>query len=102
MKVEIAGKEYAFEVNGTVGLLYLAERMLEKGEVFDASKPHHIFCLFYSILASSNKEAPDVVTIASNMTRDKMQEWMGYVNKRFLELDPPQKSEDKEGDEKNA
>ena len=45
MKIKIDGKEYDFRMKGTVGLVYLAERML--GEPLKDGDKYHTLVLYY-------------------------------------------------------
>lgn len=70
MKILINGKEYSFVLTGTVGLIYLAERML--GKEFEAKDHYHLATLYLACLKACNRgtdmDTMDTDTLLSHMT----------------------------------
>lgn len=89
MKININGKEYNFEVNGTVGLVYLAQRLLGD-ETFDGQNNYHQVVLYYAAFHNSNKQEkniPDLQQFLSCMTTKTMTEMTEYFWHRWNELE---------------
>lgn len=78
MKIKISDKEYNFELTGTIGLLYMAERLL--GEKFDMENNFHLMMLYYSCLTASNpgKKVPDTMEFMSHTTTTLFNEISTY------------------------
>ena len=88
MKIKIGGSEYDFVMNGTVGILYLAERFLNDGETLDlAGNNYHSCLVYYSVLATSNKEYPTLEEFLAGLTGDTVRAMSDYVSKRWSELE---------------
>lgn len=92
MKVEVKGKEYRFEVNGTIGLMYKAELLLGT-EKFDHKNKYHHAVLLYAAFHHSNKqlpEIPDLDDFICTLTSEKFNTLFNYFWMRWSELEPKQ------------
>lgn len=95
MRIEIAGREYQFEVHGTIGLMYKAELLLGTEE-FDANNKHHQVALLYAAFQSSNRRQENLPTLDDfmcSLTTKKYNDLLSYFWQRWSELEP-QPSED--------
>lgn len=96
MKIRVNGVEYDFMLRGTVGLVYLAERML--GAAMEDGNKYHTLVLFYCCLQTSNrgKEIPDLMDFISSLTSKTMAEMSEYfwTEWRRLEGEPAAKEGD--------
>lgn len=98
MKVTINNTEYNFVVKGTVGLIYLAERIL--GEAFNSEDKYHVLVLYYACLSSSNKgkDVPDMVEFISSLTSDKLDAIAQYFWGEWARLEPKAKEKTVQGE----
>lgn len=101
MKIKIDGKEYDFRMKGTVGLVYLAERML--GEPLKDGDKYHALVLYYCCLCASNrgKDVPDLMEFIGSLTIQTLNEMSTYFwdEWRRLEGEPqPKAEEDAQGE----
>lgn len=94
MTITINGVDYAFDINGTVGLVYLAQRIMgdpeHGGETFDGNNPYHQIVLYYSAFHASNstkKNIPDLQTFMASLTTKLMTDIGKYFWKRWNELE---------------
>ncbi len=89
MKIEIGGESYDMTMTGTVGLVYLAERLLPDGEELDLKKNYHNVLLWYALLWSSNKgrEIPTVEEFAASLTTATMTQIRDYVSDTWARLE---------------
>ncbi|MCD8207695.1 MAG: hypothetical protein LUD72_07145 [Bacteroidales bacterium] len=87
MKVTIAGREYDFEMNGTVGHVYYAESVLLKGEKWDALNMFHQMAFAYSVLRTCNKEVPTFERFYASLTGKSLEGVIAYMNERWLALE---------------
>lgn len=95
MTIKLAGKNYDFHLTGTVGLVYLAERVL--GEDFDAKDKYHLLVLYYCCLRSSNKgEVPDLVTFISTLTSESFRDLSEFFWSEWGKLEgaPPKEAKE--------
>lgn len=96
MEIEISGKKYAFSVTGTVGLVYLAERML--GEPLKDGDKYQTLVLYYCCLQMSNRdrEIPDLMEFIGSLTSKTLNEMAEYfwAEWRRLEGEPQRKAEE--------
>lgn len=99
MEIEINGKKYEFRVTGTVGLVYLAERML--GEGLKDGDRYHTLVLFYCCLQASNrdKELPDLIEFIASITTKTMAEMSTYFWSEWKRLEPEAPVEDAKGED---
>ena len=99
MKITINNTEYNFVVRGTVGLIYLAERIL--GEAFNGADNYHVMVLYYACLTASNKgkDVPDLMEFISSCTSDTIGTMSEYFWAEWARLEPKQESkEDSQGE----
>lgn len=101
MKIRLNGKEYDFRLRGTVGLVYLAERML--GEPMKEGDKYHALVLYYCCLQVSNRdrEIPDLMEFIGSLTSQTLNEMTEYfwAEWRRLEGEPqPKAEEDAQGE----
>lgn len=97
MKIEINGKQWDFEVYGTIGLAYKAEQTLGVKEL-DFKDSHHHLVLFYVAFWQSNKhkgdDVPDLEDFICSMTSDKFNAIWKYFWDKWAELEPATGKED--------
>jgi len=89
MTININGVDYAFNITGTVGLVYLAQRILGD-EQFDGQNPYHQIVLYYSAFHASNstkKNIPDLQTFMASLTTKTMTDMGQYFWKRWNEIE---------------
>lgn len=102
MKIKINEKIYNFIVTGTVGLVYLAERML--GEAFDADNRYHLATLYLACLKSCNRgtdmDGMDTDTLLAHMTGKMFSEMSTYFWDQWylLEGNVSAKEDDQQGE----
>lgn len=98
MKISINNQEFDFLVRGTVGLVYLAERIL--GEAFNGEDKYHVLVLYYACLTSSNKgkEVPDMMEFIASLTSDKLDTIAQYFWGEWARLEPKTKEETAQGE----
>lgn len=87
MKIELNGKEYLFVMNGTVGPMLMAERLLPEGEAFDVKKGLHLAYLFFCVAALCNKDFMTVDAFLGCLTAAPFQQMRDYVDRRWAELE---------------
>lgn len=90
MRVEIQGKEYDFEIKGTIGLMYKAETLLGIEE-FDANNKHHQVALLYAAYYMSNKHRPDCLSMDEfmcSLTTTLFNTLTTYFWRKWAELEP--------------
>ena len=98
MTITINGVDYAFNITGTVGLVYLAQRILGK-EQFDGNNHYHQIVLYYSAFHASNstkKNIPDLQTFMASLTTKTMTDMGQYFWKRWNELEGITSQQDNE------
>ena len=97
MKIEINGKQWDFEVYGTIGLAYKAEQTLGVKEL-DFKDPHHELVLWYVAFWQSNKhkgdDVPDLEDFICSMTTERLNELGKYFWGKWAELEPGAGKED--------
>ena len=99
MKIELNGKEYLFEVNGTVGPMLMAERLMAEGETFDSKKGLHLAYLFFCVATLCNKDFMTLDAFLGCLTARPFQQMRDYVDRRWTELEGQADSGDgQEGD----
>jgi|GEM_PF-4927877 len=98
MKIRINNKEYDFVLHGTVGLVYMAERML--GEPFKGDNKYHLAVLYYACLKASNKgrdiDNLDLQEFISSLTGKILSDISEYFWTRWEELEGAAPSDEKE------
>jgi len=94
MTITINSVDYAFDINGTVGLVYLAQRILgdpeHGGEAFDGNNPYHQIVLYYSAFHASNstkKNIPDLQTFMASLTTKLITDIGKHFWSRWNELE---------------
>ena len=96
MKIRLNEKEYDFRPRGTVGLVYLAERML--GEPLKEGDKYQTLVLYYCCLQMSNREReiPDLMEFIGSLTSKTLNEMAEYfwAEWRRLEGEPQRKAEE--------
>jgi len=86
MTITINNEQYNFEVNGTVGIQFLFNRMT--GEDFNPENPDHIIQLYYVILVTSNPDKEvRIDSFIACLTTKLMKEISEYVARRWQELE---------------
>lgn len=97
MKIWINGKEWDFEVYGTVGLVYKAEQTLGV-EALDLQDAHHQLVLWYVAFWQTNKhkgdDVPDLEDFICSMTNAKMKAIGKYFWGKWAEMEPGAGKED--------
>lgn len=97
MKINILGKDYDFQLRGTIGLVYMAERML--GCDYDSKNKYHQAALYYCCLSASNRgrEIPDFLDFISSLTIESTNAMAEYFWREWQRLEgTPEDSEKKE------
>ncbi len=104
MKIEINGESYDMVMTGTVGLVYLAERLLPAGETLDLTKNYHNVLLWYSLLWTSNKgrEIPTVEEFTASLTTRLMTQIRDYVAETWVRLEGGDGTENADEGEKKS
>lgn len=90
MRIEILGKEYAFEVYGTIGLMYRAEQLLGTEE-FDINNKHHQVALMYAAFRVCNRHVTDLPSLEEftcSLTTSKFSAITAHFWRRWSELEP--------------
>lgn len=86
MRVEINGREYRFEVNGTVGLGYKAEQVL--GEELDPTNKMHVAALCYAALFySNNGQVMSWYEFISTLTSEVNNQMVNHLTERWAVLE---------------
>lgn len=99
MKITINNHDYDFTLNGTVGLVYMAEHIL--GEKFDHSNRYHMLTLYYTCLQVSNpdKELPDMMQFFASLTSATLNQITEYFWTRWRELEPEHNNPEQQQEE---
>lgn len=101
MKITINDQEYDFRLRGTVGLVYLAERML--GCSFENGNRYHTLVMYYCCLVVSNKDkdVPDLAEFISSLTTASLNQISDYFWARWNELEgnPTERKEEPQGED---
>ena len=97
MKIRLNEKDYEFRLRGTVGLVYLAERML--GEPMKEGDKYHTLVLYYCCLQMSNRdrEIPDLMEFIGSLTSQTLNEMATYFWDEWRRLEGETQPKAEEG-----
>ncbi|MCD7721707.1 MAG: hypothetical protein LUI09_05705 [Prevotellaceae bacterium] len=105
MTITINGVDYAFEMTGTVGLVYNTARKYFGREELDMTKTSETTALFHNILVTSNKgkDVPKLDEFECCLTTALYTQMRDYFAERWAELEGvPSEAQKGDMDGKNA
>ena len=97
MEIILKGKKYNFEINGTVGIVWIAQNFA--GREIDIKSFEDLMYLMYAVYYTSNKQPMDLQEFAASITSKTFNEMSEYFKRRFEELEGKTDNADKGGTE---
>lgn len=90
MIIKLNGKEYKFDLTGTVGLVYMVQRILGD-EKYDNENEKHRMLLYYAAFYYSNvtedNKVPDFNSFLLGLTSNTLTKMVEFFWKRWAELE---------------
>lgn len=97
MEIILKGKKYNFEINGTVGIVWIAENFA--GHEINIKSSADAMYLMYAVYYTSNKQPLELQEFAASITSNTFKEMSEYFKRRFEELEGKTDNADKGGEE---
>ena len=97
MDITLKGKKYNFEINGTVGIIWIAQNFA--GHEIDITSSRDLMYLMYAAFYTSNKQPLEFQEFAACITSKTFNAMSEYFKRRFEELEGKTDNADKGGEE---
>lgn len=97
MEIILKGKKYNFEINGTVGIVWIAQNFA--GHEIDFISSTDLMYLLYAVYYTSNKQPLELQEFAACITSKTFNAMSEYFKRRFEELEGKTDNADKGGGE---
>ena len=101
MTIKINGRDYNFELNGTVGIAYLAQKVIGEDNFDHKNIQHHLAMLYTAFYTSNSgvKDLPNYEQFLASLTSKSVSEMTNYFWQRWEELEGPAPKEEKQGED---
>lgn len=97
MDITLKGKKYNFEINGTVGIIWIAQNFAE--HEIDITSSRDLMYLMYAVYYTSNKQPMELQDFVASITSKTFNSMSEYFKRRFEELEGKTDNADKGGEE---